>query len=532
MKSPKKIPILVSAILLLCSCVPFHSSSAGDSTKPNDNTGTTIDSGSSDTSSESSSVSSEDTSSSSQEVNSGVFQFYCVNDFHGAIIEGYDGNRYEAGIKKYFSKLAKLREADPEHTILLSAGDMYQGSLESNINYGALVTEAMNVTGFEAMTIGNHEWDYGPERLKDNIKLARFPVLAGNIVDYHDHSLPWDGGSQISTIIEKAGVKIGVVGMIGFGQTTSITAKHVQDLDFINPEPLAIAEAERLKKQEGCKLTLLVIHDDADAVLGWEKEKELGNYFDGVFCGHTHKRNLTVHDGVPLVQSYNNGRAISHIEITLKEGAAKASKWDILQADPSWENSGVIDQVYDKYLNKEEYTSKAHATAGVLSEALDNLGVARLGTKAIYEKYHKEQPTLACAIENKQRATLPEGRVSYSQLYKCTPFTNNIVLMNVLGSEIKRQAKYSVIYVGDPSLFANLNDDQTYLVAVIDYLAYHQDTKKRYNYFPGLNSGEDTIVKEYEDYPMDISFEYLKTLGEHIDASLFDAADPHYGSHA
>ncbi len=530
MQQPKKITIVLSAILFLSACAPVSpavSSSSSEGKSP-----------SSDTSSlEVSSVSSE-SSSANREKHSGVFKFYCVNDFHGSVLPGYDGyGRFESGIKKYFGKLKELKDADPEHTIVLSAGDMYQGSLESNLNYGNLVTEAMNAVPFDAMAIGNHEWDYGQQRLKDNIALADFPMLGGNVVKYENGAAtttPWYDGLGKSTIIEKAGVKIGIVGMIGYGQTTSIMSKAVEDVSFVNPEPIALAEAQRLKQEEGCEITMLVIHDDADQVLGWDAYRQLNAYFDGVFCGHSHTRNKKISDGVPLIQSYCNGRAFSHIEITLTEGRAKASNYNIQTASESWEDNSAIAAVTDKYLGKEDYTSRANATAGNLTEAIDNKGVARLGARAIYEKYHAIYPDLACAIENKQRATLPAGPVKYTQLYKCTPFTNNVIIMKALGSEIKSEGGYNnnVAYVGDLSKYGSLDDDKTYTIAVIDYLAYHQDAEKRYNYFPGLGTGEDTIIEEYDDYPMDISFAYLETLGNTIDASLFSESDPHFTAYA
>ena len=139
---------------------PYESSSSESSDEPS-------------TERSESSVSEETSSSmesSSEPLNKdGVYHFYCVNDFHGAVVEQMNGSYYEVGISKYFGELRKLKEKDPDHTILLSAGDMFQGSLESNSNYGMLVTEAMNEAGFEAMTIGNHEFDYGPNRLLDII---------------------------------------------------------------------------------------------------------------------------------------------------------------------------------------------------------------------------------------------------------------------------------------------------------------------------------------------------------------------------
>jgi 2',3'-cyclic-nucleotide 2'-phosphodiesterase (5'-nucleotidase family) len=113
----------------------------------------------------------------------GVYQFYAVNDFHGSVLEN-SSYYYEGGLAKVGGKLKALKAADPEHTFIISSGDMWQGSLESNSNYGALVTEVMNNIGFDSMTIGNHEFDYGQSYIQTNRKAANFPFLAGNIRTY------------------------------------------------------------------------------------------------------------------------------------------------------------------------------------------------------------------------------------------------------------------------------------------------------------------------------------------------------------
>ena len=75
---------------------------------------------------------------------------------HGSILENSSGTYYEGGLAKVGGKLKEFKAADPDHTFIISSGDMWQGSMESNLNEGALITEAMNNIGFDSMTLGNH----------------------------------------------------------------------------------------------------------------------------------------------------------------------------------------------------------------------------------------------------------------------------------------------------------------------------------------------------------------------------------------
>ena len=226
------ITLLLGALLLTsCSLV----SSIQTKTSQEDSSSSYIEERSSSQSENSSSTSQSEeskSSSGSKEEETKLFNFYCVNDFHGSILEKANATYYEAGIKKYFGELKRLKEKDPEHTIILSAGDMWQGSLESNYYYGKDVTEAMNEVPFDAMTLGNHEFDYGQQYIFENLELANFPFLAGNIVKWKNGPTEekWDERILSSTIIEKDETKIGIIGMIGDGQTTSIVSPMLKIL--------------------------------------------------------------------------------------------------------------------------------------------------------------------------------------------------------------------------------------------------------------------------------------------------------------
>ena len=340
---------------------------------------------SSEPSSEVFSVSSEEPSSSKSSFvpEDGVFDFYCVNDFHGSIVE-QTPRYYEGGIAKVFGQLKAYKDADPEHVFIFSAGDMFQGSLESNDNLGSLVVESMNYVGFDAMTVGNHEFDYGLEPLLNNVEALDCPVLAGNIMNYGT-TTPWTDQIDISTVIERGGNRVGIVGMIGSGQTTSISSNIVQDLDFVLPDKLALAEAKRLREEEDCNLVIYVIHNDMSSCIDYAADKE---YFDGVFCGHTHSKNLRMRNKVPFVQCYCNGQGISHFQITVTNGSSTCTKYETISSQESWpEDEGLV-AIRDKYILDPDFSAKANAFAGnIVGTLAAKEGVSNFACKAIFEKY-------------------------------------------------------------------------------------------------------------------------------------------------
>jgi 2',3'-cyclic-nucleotide 2'-phosphodiesterase (5'-nucleotidase family) len=104
-----------------------------------------------------------------------------VNDFHGFAVEyrPYGSNDMQGGLAYLAGKVDKLRSEKP--SLLLAAGDMIQGNNWANLFQGKSVIEAMNVMGFDAMVVGNHEFDYGQDVLRERIAEANFPVLGANV---------------------------------------------------------------------------------------------------------------------------------------------------------------------------------------------------------------------------------------------------------------------------------------------------------------------------------------------------------------
>ncbi|MBO5837707.1 MAG: metallophosphoesterase, partial [Oscillospiraceae bacterium] len=107
-----------------------------------------------------------------------MVDFYNLNDIHGKL----DDADTHPGLDELSTYLADVKQTD-DHTVLLSSGDMWQGSAESNLTKGLIMTDWMNQMGFSAMAMGNHEYDWGEAPIEENDKQAQFPFLAINIYD-------------------------------------------------------------------------------------------------------------------------------------------------------------------------------------------------------------------------------------------------------------------------------------------------------------------------------------------------------------
>jgi 2',3'-cyclic-nucleotide 2'-phosphodiesterase (5'-nucleotidase family) len=112
--------------------------------------------------------------------------FYATNDFHGSIVE----TNSEPGIFKLGSYLKSEFAAKRNKTVYVDAGDIWQGSADSNINRGKFLVEAMNVLKLDAQTIGNHEFDWYDTVIETNKELANYPFLGANIMCVKPVSLP------------------------------------------------------------------------------------------------------------------------------------------------------------------------------------------------------------------------------------------------------------------------------------------------------------------------------------------------------
>ncbi len=464
-----------------------------------------------------------------------TIKMYGINDFHGAVVENV--SNYEAGIIKVGSFFKQ--KGNEENTLLINSGDMWQGSIESNLNYGKLLTECMNNIEFDCFTLGNHEFDWGQKyikenrQLKDEVTAYQTPFLAANIYKYDimtgETKEYANLGEKYTIKTLENGLRVGIIGVIGRNQITSITSSFVDDIVFLEPSSVIKELSDELRNEKGVDVVIASVHAEQDDVLntGITNISDVSHkrYVDAVFCAHSHKNEKAIENGVPFVQASYNGRSYSEISLNVTPaGEVSALDYNYIytskincENDPSLEEKvNAYKEISDNLGNEQLIRSN-----GTLKKS-DSL--VNLVTTAMYNEAIKQGYDISYAITNTARADLESGLVTYANLYKSLPFDNEIYIIEVSGSSLKKEINFDStgMYRGDKEPF---NERNTYRIAVIDYLALHRNSKRQYDYFPNFK----TIAKleksgqEFYNY-RDITADYLRSLDGNLNTSNYSSS--------
>jgi 2',3'-cyclic-nucleotide 2'-phosphodiesterase (5'-nucleotidase family) len=154
-----------------------------------------------------------------------------VNDLHGALYAESKGDRDLGGVAQLVGQIERERASAAGPVLLMDAGDAIQGTFISNRSRGEAVFEILNAAGLSAMTLGNHEFDWGLDVLRERIEQARFPVLAANLESTADQALESVlPGVSPYVVLDAGGVRIGVLGLTYHDLTTVVRASAVEGL--------------------------------------------------------------------------------------------------------------------------------------------------------------------------------------------------------------------------------------------------------------------------------------------------------------
>lgn len=384
-----------------------------------------------------------------------LIDIYGISDFHGAL-EYFEGE--EIGIARLGSMYSLYRLNNPGGAIFLSSGDMWQGSADSNITRGSLVNEIMNHMGFEAMALGNHEFDWTIDIINTNKEKANFPYLANNIIDTTtgdnvDFVLP-------HYLIDRGEVQIGVIGSIGEGITTEILQSSVENLEFDNPDKYVI-ESSNILKEQGADLIVYLTHDDVYTV-----SDTITPYIDVAFCGHSHLKQYIVKDNVPILQTKNNGANISHVQFAINDNKKELVVAENIDADLNILPHKDIDDIYKETYEKEIKQVKEEVVGEVHCDVSD-FDVGRVLTKYLYDKYNTNNDILF-ACHNEARSGFKAGPVTYGDVYKALPFDNLIELLEIKGYAL---AKYMNHITYPDSFDIKYEPNETYKIISMQYLS-------------------------------------------------------------
>ncbi|WP_430815397.1 bifunctional metallophosphatase/5'-nucleotidase [Carboxylicivirga sp. RSCT41] len=192
----------------------------------------------------------------------------------------------QGGFARRAQLISNIRE-EQENVILLDCGDIFQGTPYFNIYKGKLEIELMNKMGYDAATLGNHEFDNGIDALAGNVRRADFPFICSN----YDFSKSVLNGLTIPhKVIEKGSLKIGLIGL-GIELAGLVNPKSYKEAVYLEPVELANELAHQLKKEENCNVVIALSHlgyKYRDAKVSDVVVARNTRNIDVILGGHTH----------------------------------------------------------------------------------------------------------------------------------------------------------------------------------------------------------------------------------------------------
>ncbi len=451
-----------------------------------------------------------------------VFDLYALNDLHGKLADGDT----HPGVDELTTFLKGCLSTD-DHALFLASGDMWQGSSESNLTGGFIVTEWMNEMNFVSMTLGNHEYDWGEDAIEDNAALAEFPFLAINIYDKTTNKRV--DYCEASVMIEIDGIKIGIIGAIG-DCYSSIASDKVEDVIFLTGASLTSlvkAESDRLRA-EGADLIVYSLHDgfsSSSSGVSSIASGQLSSYYDitlsqygyvdVVFEGHSHQSYVLIDPyGVYHLQNGGDNKGISHVEINLNfaNGNTSVNTAEFLPTScySSLDDDPIVEELLEKYADEIAKGARvagmndAYRSGNFLRQLVADLYV-QAGVSIWGEAY--DIVLGGGYVSVRSPGYLAAGEVSYSDLQTLFPFDNSLVLCSIKGSDLKSRfinnTSYAVGYSDyGLSVKDQIDPNGTYYVIVDSYSS---------TYTP--NRLTEVARFDAEIYARDLLFDYIASGG-------------------
>ena len=388
-----------------------------------------------------------------------------TNDFHARFepISKYDSgcSAEDNTAGECFGGSARLvtaveeARARSDNSILVDGGDQFQGTLFYTYYKGAAAAEMMNKMGYDAMTVGNHEFDDGPEVLRGFMDAVDFPVLMSN-ADVSGEELLADTLMK-STVIEKNGEKIGLIGLTP--QDTDELASPGPNIVFTDPVDAVQGEVDKLT-EEGVNKIIVLSHSGygvdqrvasettgVDVIVGGHSNTYLSNVADNAEGPYP-----TMVGDTAIVSAYAYGKFLGELNVVFDdEGNVISAEGEPIIMDAAvTEDETTVARIAELAAPLEEVRSKVVAEAaveivGVREECRAmECAMGNLITDAMLARV-KDQG-IDVAIENGGgiRASIDGGPVTMGEVLTVLPFQNTLSTFQVTGAVLKEALENGV----------------------------------------------------------------------------------------
>ncbi len=366
-----------------------------------------------------------------------------TNDIHARVLENESSGII--GMPK-LKTIIDSYTAESDMKLVLDSGDLYHGQSFATLVQGSSVAQLIQACGYDAMAAGNHDWNYGKDRLKELETISNCTVLAGNVVD--ESGNPFFDQEYLVKSVEKNGteLKIGIFGMIDPEIYSSTAPSNVEGLKFTDMTAYAQEAVDDLESMD-CDVIICLVHA--------LKPTDLAESIDGVdlwLAGHEHcgidttvttpngSETRVVENGYYMYEvglleiqcSVNNNGDVESLDITTN----KVVYDDIKDMEGDTSVQALIDQI-----NADE-SIELQKVVGSTPEDLDGvwehlrIGETNLG-RVVTDAYLLETGA-DVAFENAGgiRASISKGDVTYGDIIGVAPFGNYIVTKQITGKQL------------------------------------------------------------------------------------------------
>lgn len=368
-----------------------------------------------------------------------------------------------------------LGDGKTRDNLLLDAGDFFQGHPIGTVTQGRAIIEYMNDVGYDALTLGNHDYDAGEDVLQETLKLAKFPILTSNIVLRETSKIPHYARPYI--ILEKMGLKIAIIGL-----TTTDTKKmsfpdHIKGIDFVDEITALNEYIPLVRDEEGADIVILLAHaglpyepeaayksrygDSQEpigqgryAAWGWDAQ-EMAREVQGIdliIGGHMHRGfakpwvDPVTHTMV--IQGYAYGSNMGWLTLLIDSETKTISGYET----PALREGLLITLFEDEFLPDVEISQKISEQQAIAEEGMDEV----VGTAGVYlSRINVDaQSLMGNTIVDAMRAEvnadfaflnlggvrsdIKSGPVTYRDIFDVMPFDNQLVSFYCTGEFLRR----------------------------------------------------------------------------------------------
>ncbi len=362
-----------------------------------------------------------------------------TNDVHGAIA-GY----------AYITALKADYEAKGAEVILVDAGDYSQGTSYVSVTKGLDAIEMMNAAGYDVVTLGNHEFDYGYTQLKDNMTKAKFKVLCADVFNA-DGTPIFDANYTYTT---KSGVKVGFFGMETPETQTKANPTKIKGLTFATNDAFTKAAADQVEALKDADVVICLAHLGVDGESKPYRSTDLYAAVKGIdfiIDGHSHTVMTKGENGEPI---QSTGTAFANIGVIVIDDATKKIESNSLfeikedtakDATVAAAAQKIIDRIDKEYgavfAKSEVVLNGAKAPNGNRDSETNN---GDLITDAMVWKILQDKESLTVdadhvvAVTNGGgiRKAINPGDVTKKSINEVLPFGNTVVTIYITGAEL------------------------------------------------------------------------------------------------